>query len=328
MKKTFSLLLSLLLLLLCCTACSPKPLPEERTAVRIAGMKGPTSMGMVGLMDESEKGQTENTYEFSVVAGADEITPKLIRGELDIAALPANVASVLYNNTEGRISVLAVNTLGVLYIVQKGETLSSLSDLKGKTVYATGKGTVPEYNLRYLLSQNGLDPEKDVTIEWKSEPTEVVAALKSAESGIAMLPQPFVTVALGSVEGLAIAFDLTAEWEKSSSGSSLVTGVLAIRTDFAKEHPEEVKTFLEEYRRSLELTRSDPDGASALIEKYGIVNAAVAKKALPYCNLTLLTGSEMKQALSGYLAVLFDGNAAAVGGALPKDDFYCAADNQ
>ena len=183
----------------------------EKAVIRIAGLKGPTSIGMVSLMEKSEKGETENKYEFTVAGAADEITPKLIKGELDAAAIPCNLASVLHNNTKGNIRILAVNTLSVLYIVTKNTDISSVEDLRGKTIYSTGKGTTPEYTLRYVLGGNGIDPDKDVTVDFKSEATEVVAALSAAESGIAMLPQPYVTVAAGKVEGLKIALDIGAE---------------------------------------------------------------------------------------------------------------------
>jgi NitT/TauT family transport system substrate-binding protein len=186
---------------------------SDDTVIRIAGLKGPTSIGLVKIMKDSKDGVSANNYEFSVHGSADEVTPKLIKGELDMAAIPANLASNVYNNTDGKIKVLAVNTLGVLYIVGKGELLS-VEDLKGKTIYATGKGSTPEYTLKYILSKNNINPETDVTIEWKSEPTEVVPLLKASDDAIAMLPQPYVTVAQTNVEGLKIMINLNEEWDK------------------------------------------------------------------------------------------------------------------
>lgn len=296
---------------------------EENVTVRIAGLKGPTSMGLVKLLSDAEAGTSKNTYEFSMAGSADEVTPKLIQGELDIAAVPANLASVLYNNTDGAVQLLAVNTLGVIYIVEKGETVNSVADLKGKTIYATGKGSTPEYALRYILSENGVDPDTDVTIEWKSEPTEVVAVLSAAEGGVAMLPQPFVTVAQGSVEGLRVAVDLTEAWDALDNGSQLITGVLAVRKEFAQAYPQTVASFLEEYEASTAYANTNTADAAQLIEKYGIVKAAIAEKALPYCNITYLAGEEMKAPMDGYLKVLYDQNPAAVGGTLPGEDFYC-----
>lgn len=297
--------------------------PEtERAVMRIAGMKGPTSMGLVKVMEDNEAGATANAYEFTIAGTADEITPKLIQGELDAAAVPANLASVLYNNTEGEIQLLAINTLGVLYIVEKGETVSSIEDLRGQTIYATGKGSTPEYTLRYLLSENGIDPDNDVTIEYKSEATEVVAVLTEAESGIAMLPQPYVMVAKGSVEGLRIALDLTAEWDALDNGSSLVTGVLVVRKEYAEQNPDAVAAFLADYESSVEFVNADNAAAAELIEKFDIFKAAVAEKALPFCNITFISGADAADVLPGYLQVLMDQNAKSVGGALPGDDFY------
>lgn len=294
----------------------------EPADIRIGGLKGPTSMGLVQVMENAENGTAANNYTFTISGSADEVTPKLIRGEMDIAALPANLASVLYNNTEGKIQLLAVNTLGVVYIVEKGDTVSSLEDLRGKTIYATGKGSSPEYALRYLLSENGIDPDKDVTIEWKSEPTETVALLKGAEGGVALMPQPYVTVAQTQVEGLRIAVDLTEEWNKLDNGSMMITGVLAVRSEFAEQYPEQISAFLDEYKESTEYVNANVAEAAQLVEKFDIVKAAVAEKAIPYCNITFIEGSEMKAAMQGYLQVLFDQNPKSVGGELPDDNFY------
>lgn len=298
--------------------------------VRVMALKGPTAMGMVKLMEDAEAGAVNgNDYDFNIAASVDEVTPKLVQGEADIAAVPANLASVLYNNTKGKVQVLAVNTLGVLYIVENGEAIQSVEDLKGKTVYASGKGATPEYALNYILQENGIDPQKDVTIEWKSEHSECVAALASDEDGIAMLPQPFVTTAQAKNDKIRIALDLTSEWDKlqESAGrevvpSALITGVVVVRTDFAEEHKDQVDAFMDSYKDSVDFVNSNIDEAAALIEKYDIVPAAVAKKALPYCNITFIEGGELKDKLSGYLNVLMEQNPKAVGGALPSDDFY------
>ena len=299
----------------------------EETAVNVMALKGPTAMGMVQLMDNAEAGPVNgNSYTFTIAASADEVTPKLVQGEADIAAVPANLASVLYNNTEGQVQVLAINTLGVLYIVENGDSVQTVSDLAGKTIYASGKGSTPEYALNYILSENGIDPEADVTIEWKSEHSECVAALASDEDGIAMLPQPFVTTAQTQNENLRVALDLTEEWDAlqadAEAPSALLTGVVVVRTAFAEEHPEAVNAFLDSYRESVDYVNANVTDAAALIEKYDIVTAAVAEKALPYCNITFIEGSEMQEKLSGYLNVLYEQNPTSVGGALPADDFY------
>ncbi len=299
--------------------------PEEKTLIRIAGLKGPTTMGLIKVLADDQSGVATNDYEFTIAGSADEITPKLIKGELDMAAVPANLASVLYNKTEGKVQVAAINTLGVIYIVEKGESINSLSDLAGKTIYATGKGSTPEYSLRYMLEQNGINPDTDVTIEWKSEPTEVVALLKQNETGIAMLPQPYVTVAQSSVDDLRIALNLNDEWNALDNGSLLVTGVLVVRDEFAESYPEALESFIEEYKASTEFVNANVSDAAVLIEKADIVKAAVGEIAIPYCNIVNITGEEMQQALGGYLQILYDANNASVGGNLPGEDFYYIA---
>lgn len=298
--------------------------PSDPETVKVAALKGPTAMGMINFMNDSDN-DSDSIYEFSIKAAVDEISPMLIQGTVDIACVPANLASVLYNKTEGGVDVLAINTLGVIYIVENGgETVKSVEDLKGKTVYASGKGATPEFALNYILTQNGIDPEKDLTIEWKTEHAECLTAITENAGGIAMLPQPFVTTAMTKNEGIRVALDLTEEWDKLGNGSSMITGVVVGRKEFIDAYPDTVNDFLTRYEASVASVNSDIDGAAALIGKYDIVPEAVAKKAIPACNIVCITGSEMKQKLSGYLQVLYDSLNTSVGGKLPGDDFYYA----
>lgn len=303
-----------------------EPAKVEGCDFNIASLKGPTSIGLVKLFSDSDAGSTVNKYNYSIYGTADEISTGIVKGDLDVAAVPCNLASVLYNKTEGQVVIAAVNTLGVLYIVEKGEELGSIADLKGKTIYTTGQGTTPEYTLRYLLSQNGLDPDKDVTIEFCSEASEVVSTIATMDSAVAMLPQPYVTVAQTKVEGLEVAFDVTEEWEKADKDSTVVTGVLIARKAFIEEHPEQFAAFLDEYKASTEYANSNVDDTAALVESFDIFKAAIAKKAIPECNVTFITGEDMKAKVSSYLKVLFDANPKAVGGTLPDDGIYYIAE--
>lgn len=318
MKKLFCLVLSLMLLLsMTAFAETSKP------AVRLAAMTGPTAMGLVKLLDDAEKGLSANQYDFLLAGAADEISPSLIQGKLDIASIPVNLAAILNNKTNGGLTLLAVNTLGVIYIVEKGgESIQSLSDLKGKTLYATGKGSTPEYNLTYLLKQAGLTLGEDVIVEWKSEPAEVVALMSQQEEAFAMLPQPFVTVAQTKVENLRVALNLTEEWDALQLDSRMITSGIVVRTQFLQENPEAVSNFLKDFAASAQYANEFVPETAALIGELGIVPAPVAQKALPFCNIVCLTGEEMQTALSSYLQVLYDLNPASVGGALPADSFY------
>lgn len=292
--------------------------------VRIGSLKGPTSMGLVQLMDQSANGNTACNYDFTMVTAADELLGKMVSGDLDIALVPANVASVLYNKTEGGIAVININTLGVLDIVASDDSIKSIADLKGKTLYLTGKGTTPDYVIHYLLTENGLS-EDDVVLEFKSEATEVAAVLKEQPDAIGLLPQPFVTAACAQNENLKIVLDLTQEWQavQGEGGSQLVTGVTVVRKEFLEENQPVVDAFLAEHLASAKFTGEQPDKSAELIAAAGIIEKAlVAKKALPYCNITCITGEDMKTALSGYLQVLFDQDAKSVGGKLPEADFY------
>lgn len=323
MKRIFALCLAFVLLLGCLVGCA-KPVQEDVT-IHIAGMNGPTSLGLVKLLSDNEAGTTKNKYEFSRYDGAGEITPKLITGELDMAALPANVAATLCQKSNGAIKVVAINTLGVLYVVEKGNSIHSLQDLKGKTIYATGKGTTPEYALRYVLEKNGIDPDTDLTIEWKSAATEIGTLLGMQDNAIALLPQPYVTSVQST--GAHIALDLTDEWNKVGNGSELLTGVMVVRTAFADQHPQAVADFLSEYETSTAFINKGEnlDDAAALVEKYVGLKTAAMKKAIPYCHITYIAGEQMKTLLGKYLEVLYAQDPSSVGGKLPEDSFYYLA---
>lgn len=295
---------------------------EDDVTVRVASLKGPTSMGLVKLWQDQDEGTAKGSYEFNMMTAADEIMPLMIKGELDIALLPANAAAMLYQKSEGAVSVIDINTLGVLYIVSGDQSISSIDDLKGKTIYLTGKGTTPDLALQYLLAQHGIDLS-EVTLEYKSESTEIAAILNENPDGIALLPQPFVTAACAQNEALSVVLDINEEWEALNDGNGLVTGVTVVRKEFLEEHPEAVALFMEEHESSAAFANTNVEEAAEMVAARGIVEkAAVAAKAMPACNITYIEGEEMKEAVSGYLNVLFEQVPEFVGGAVPEDDFY------
>jgi NitT/TauT family transport system substrate-binding protein len=296
----------------------------EKVDVRIAALKGPTAMGMVKLMDDAAKGTTANNYEFTLAGAPDELTGKIIQGEFDIAAVPTNLAATLYNKTQGKVKLAALNTMGVLYIVENGDTIRSMADLKGKTIYATGKGSTPEFALNYLLEHNGI--ASDVTVEYKTEHTELATMLAAGQADIALLPEPFVTTVLQQNDQVRVALDLTKEWETvTNAASGLTMGCIVIQQKFIDEHPDTVAVFLEEYGDSVGFV-TDPaniDVSAELVAAQGIIaNAPVAKIAIPKCNIVFKTGQEMKTIAGGFLQVLFDANPQSVGGTLPDEAFY------
>lgn len=303
------------------TGCSGRQETEDVT-IRIGSLKGPTSMGLVQLMEKSQNGETEQNYSFTMAAAADEINAAFLKGDLDIVLIPANVASVLYNKTEGQTAVLNINTLGVLYLLENGDSVQSVSDLNGRTICLPGKGTTPDYALQYLLAQNGLSTE-DVDLQYKSEAAEVISALAEEPDILGLLPQPAVTSACMQNEDLRIALDLTEEWNKVSTDSSLVTGVTVVRREFLEQNEAAVQAFLSAHTESAKFTNEHIDEASEMVSALEIVpKAPIAAKAIPYCNITCITGDDMKTALSGYLSILIEQNPEAVGGSLPSDDFY------
>lgn len=319
MKKILSVIMICVLCLATVVACGKE---EEPQSVRVGSLRGPTSIGLVELMERSEHDETDNDYIFTMEVAADTLLTQMVQKELDIALVPANVASVLYNKTEGQIVVIDINTLGVLYMVTGDEGITDIHDLNGKTIYLTGKGTTPDYVLQYVLEENGIS---DVNVEYKSEATEVAAVLKTDTEAIGLLPQPFVTAAMVQNENLKIAFDMNEEWNKlqGEDGCMMVTGVTVVRKEFLEDNEDAVISFLKDHKMSAEYVNNNVETAATLVVKTGIIEKEpIAQKAIPNCNITFIDGEEMKQALSGYLSVLYEKDTKAVGGTMPGDDFY------
>ena len=294
-------------------ACSKK---QDDTEIRIAALKGPTGMGMVKLADK----QNYPNYTVSIEASPDALNPRIISGEVDVAAVPVNLASVLYNKLDGDISVLAVNTLGVLYVVEAGSEVNSVADLAGKTVYATGQGATPEYILNYLLDKNGV--AGSVEVNYVGEHAALATMLADGSAEIGMLPEPNVTSTLAGNDNLRIALNLTEEWNKVCS-TELVQGVVIARKSFVNEHPEAIEQFLREYEKSSAFVNENIDEAAKLIVDAGILgNVEIAKKAIPNCNISFSKGEAMHKAVEGMLTVLFEANPKSIGGKLPDKDFY------
>ena len=301
----------------------PSSTPEEKIAIKIAAQKGPTGLGMVKLMRDSEEGNTANTYDVTIAASPDAAVSMISSGEADVAALPSNTASILYNKTSGNIQLAALNTLGVLYVVTNGEVVGSIADLKGKTVYSSGQGATPEYAMNYILTENGMTPGTDVDVEYKADHSELAASLLAGNAKVAVLPEPFVTQVTAKNPEIKVALNLTEEWDKVAGDKSVLTmGCLVVRKDFAEKNKEAFDAFLDEYRDSVDFTNSNVDEAAQLSEKYDIMPAAVAKKAIPNCNIVYIDGEEMKQKMPDFLDILYTANPKSVGGELPGDDFY------
>ena len=326
MKTTKTIISALLLVSLALLTCLgsgcalAEETPDTALPVRVLTLNGTTGFGMAPLIAEHNEGKTTLNYSFGVETDASNVTAALVSGDCDIAALPTNAAAALYNKTQGKVQVLALNTLGVLYLVSDGTVeVSALADLEGQTVYAPAQN--PSFIFGYLCEANGVN----VTIDNSyAQPAELNAAAAAGEVSLAVLPEPMVTIALSKNSALSVALDLTAEWDKVAEPGSLVQGCVVVRSEFAAEHPAELAVFLEDYERSVTLLLDDPAAAAQAVEDAGIFqSAAVAAKAIPNCNLCFVAGEAMKTQLSGFLSVMFETAPQSIGGALPGDDFYC-----
>lgn len=301
------------------TACTSE---NKSTEISVACLKGPTGVGMVQLMKSDSENKTKNNYNFTVASSADEISGKIVSGEINIASVPTNLAAKLYNKTQGKIVMLAANTLGVLSIIENGNSIKSVSDLKGKTIYTTGEGSNPEYILKYVLSQNGLQPDKDVTIKYLATNDELIASLISGTAQVAMVPEPAATTVTAKKNTLNKVLSISDEWEKVSDGNLIMGCVVALKS-YVEKNPQAVSDFLNEYKNSIEFAKNNADSAAALCEEFEIISSsAIARKAIPDCNLTFASGAEIKESIIGYYDVLFHAEKLSIGGKLPADDFY------
>lgn len=287
----------------------------DNTNLRIAALKGPTGMGIAPLMNK----ETYANYDITIGSDPSAVTSSFIAGEYDIACVPVNVAAVLYNKLEGDVVMLAINTLGVMYVLESGEEINSMADLSGKTLYATGQGSTPEFVLNYLLEKNGLT---DVTVEYKAEHSELATLMADGSVTLGMLPEPNVTATMAKNDSLRVALDLTAEWNKVSD-TKLVQGVIIARRSFVNEHKNAIKQFMDNYGKAVELVNTASDEACQMIVDAGILPAApIAKAAIPRCNIVFITGDEMKASASALYEVFFAAEPKSVGGKLPAEDLY------
>ena len=324
--KKITIVLSAVLMMSMFASCAESAAPEQDTVldnvtVRVGSLSGPTTIGIVNLMDEvSAEGYEGTDYDFTMSTQPDEIAASLNAGNIDIALIPANLASVLYNRTGGGISVIDINTYGVLYCITADESITSVSDLSGRTVITTGQGATPEYAMNYLLAQYGVT---DCTLDFKTEGAEVIASLQEDPSQTAILPQPAATAACVQIEGFSPAFSLDEAWTEVTSDSRLVTGVTVARNEFIEEHPQAVAAFLADHAASVLAASEDVEKTAQLVVDLGIIGAVpVAQRAIPLCNIACVTGEQMRSDLEGYLTTLYESDPQSVGGALPADDFY------
>lgn len=327
MKKIrlLTLILSLVLILpFALSACSGNKQDGEPGKANIAVLNGTTGFGIAKLMSDAKDGKTDMEYTITVETDASIIQSALINGDVDIAALPTNAAAALYNKTKGGVKIVAVNTLGVLYLMTNGVEIDSIEDLKGKTVYAPAQN--PAFIFEAICRANGLEPGKDITIDTGyAQPADLRAALVSGQVGIAVLPEPMVTIAKSANQNLAVSLDLTAEWEKVYGENSLMQGCIVVRTEWAEAHPDELAQFLKDYEASVNFTVSSPKEASELIVENGIFagKAPVAENAIPKCNIVYMDSDDnIEECLNKFFSALYAVNPKAVGGKIPDSGIY------
>ena len=322
MKRIVVICLSLIMLLSAAACAKTQQTAEQPSApaepVRVAALAGPTGMGLAYMMQDMQE-----RYSVELFTAPDQVTAKIVNGEVDIAAVPINLASVLYKKTEGKVNVIAINTLGVLYVLENGNTINSIADLAGKTVWSTGEGSTPEYILRYLLDANGLT--ESVKVEFIADNAELIAKLGDGSAEVALLPEPHVSIATAQNENVRVALKVNDLWAEKND-TELVQGVYIVRTDYLAEHKDQVDRFLQDAETSAKKVVTEENAAAVVVAQGIIGKEPIAKRAIPNCNITLVTGAKMKASVAAMLKVLFDANPKSIGGAMPDDSFYYAAD--
>lgn len=314
-KKIFAVLSLMSAVLL--GGCATKPVEP----LEVAALNGPTGIGMVQMLEEME-GAENPKYNIVLYQSPDEIVGKVVSGELDIACVPSNLGAVLYNKTEGGIKLLGMNTLGVLYIVENGQTVQNIEDLKGKTILSSGKDSTPEFVLNYILNEAGLVPGEDVTVEFMGNHSDSASKLMAEEGTIALLPEPFVTTVLAKDENIRMAIDVNEAWNNLNQ-MDLPMGIIVANANVVKDNAKGIEAFLEDYEASVKFVDENLEDAAALVEKFGIVpNAALAKVAIPKCNIVYRDSSDSEDSLNKFYEILEQANPKAVGGKLPDEAFY------
>lgn len=321
MKKIMAAILCVALLLGVLGACGKQNSPDS---VSVATIKGPSSLATLQIMDNSKNGKAKGNYDFTMVQRLGEAATKLTNGEVDIAALPTNVAATLNAKTGGNVQIIAIDILGVLDILTGEDVqINSVEDLKGKTIYSSGQGATPEFALNFILESYGLDPKTDVTINYTQDYTTLATQMIVGSADIALVAEPFATQVVDNNPKIKKALDMTKEWEKVTHGDSVLTmGCLAANRDYVASHPQEINTFLDEYKKSVAFVNGNTAQASQICEKYGIMGASIAMDAIPNCNVVDMEGSEMQQKADGFLKILYDQNPQSIGGKLPDETFY------
>jgi NitT/TauT family transport system substrate-binding protein len=333
MKKLLSLLLVAVLSITMFVACGKEEVDPNDNGntgnvgeaytpvdIKVGALMGPTGMGMSKLMSDSDAKTAANNYTFELFSAPTDITGPIINGELQIAAVPTNLAATLYNKTKGKVQLLALNTLGVLYILEKGNTVNSIKDLEGKKIYSSGQAATPQYALDHVLKVNNINCE----VEYVSTHAELATKALDGSADIILIPEPQVSTILSKDPEFRIAVDFNAAWDEATENKAIFSmGCLVVNKEFAQKNPAAVKKFLEEYTASVKYVNENTEEASKLIADYKIVaNQAIAKKAIPNCKMVTISGEEMKTKTVPYLQILFDSDAKSVGGALPGEDFY------
>ncbi|MBP8989235.1 MAG: ABC transporter substrate-binding protein [Clostridia bacterium] len=320
----FFIVFSLVLTLTACAKTVQTTTSPESATLRLAALKGPTGIGLVKLMADHDAGLTRYDYTFSLSATPDDVVALVSSGQVDIAALPTNVAAILYQKTNQSIQLLAVNTLGVLYILENGDRVHSIEDLAGRTLFATGQGAVPEYVIRELLEKAGIADQ--VTVTYKTEHEELATLAAADKVDLVMLPEPFVTSVLNKNKKMRIALDLTSAWKsmhQNENQSELAMGCMIVNKEFAKKYPQAIATFLEEYKESVDFVNQNPQKAGEWVAQYGIMgDAKLAAQAIPNCHIVCISGEDMKPILEPFFKILYAANPASIGGSLPDDEFY------
>lgn len=319
--KKFNLLLVIILLLGLLAGCTTEESAGQPIDVTIAGLKGPTSIGMIKMFDKVSLQGDKYNVEYIAEGAPDSLTGKIINGDIQISSLPINLASVLYNKTQGKVQLLAVNTIGNLYIVGS-EDLDSIEDLDGKTLGMSAKGSTPDYAMNYILKENGLEGKTE--LDYAHDHASLAQTVIAEDTKFALLPQPFVTQTMMKNENVKMLIDLNEAWGHATNESSeLYTGCIVVNKEFAENNPDFIRDFLKEYEESVNWVLANPKDASLLVEKHEVMpSAQLVEKAIPYCGITFQKARDAKEGLNAFYKILFDSNPASIGGKMPDDEFY------
>jgi NitT/TauT family transport system substrate-binding protein len=289
--------------------------------VTVYGLKGPSGVGMIQLFENPPQ-YPEAAITVEALAQPDLMAARFISGSAKVGILPPNMAAKLAG-AGARIQIAAVLGTGMLSLLTSDPDVRRIEDLRGKTLSAAGQGATPEYVFRRILRSKGINPDRDLRINFSLAYPEIARSLISGRIDTALIPEPFATMARAGKPDLREAADIQQEWVRAGGRGNYPMTALVVDAGFAASQPLMLKTILQGFKDSAAWVTANPDKAGVLVEKHGLgIRAQIARAAIPRSNYVFIPALEARASLEALYQAFLEFSPAAIGGRLPGDGFY------